>query len=154
MGEMTIKPQISKIKTWSITSYINIRHRLFFSSASASCVTVLLKNLFFLFKVVVWFASVAMFLSSSGTPIHQIYYDHESSPAFRVGAAGQTLPPPPSCGDGNCLNPETNKSYWLEDSCSPEVFNQVWQNLWTEFLIPICLLTRVNWSPKVPSKLW
>ena len=47
---MTIKPQISKIKTWSITSYINIRHRLFFSSASASCVTVLLKKLFFFYS--------------------------------------------------------------------------------------------------------
>jgi hypothetical protein len=41
----------------------------------------------------------------------------------------EPLPPPPSCGDNNCINPHTNKTYWLEDICDPEIFNKVWQKI-------------------------
>ena len=75
----------------------------------------------------VWFAAVAMYLSSSGSSTYRIYYESTSTSTstatFRT--PDQPLPPPPSCGDGNCLNPKTNNSYWLEDECLPEVFEVV-----------------------------
>ena len=73
--------------------------------------------------MVVWFGTVAMYLSSSGTSVHHIYYNstHVSSGSLAPGE----VPNPPACGDNKCINPNTNTAYRFEEICDPAIFNEV-----------------------------
>jgi len=37
----------------------------------------------------------------------------------------ETNPPPPTCGDGNCISPSTGNLYQLGEVCVPDIFNKV-----------------------------
>ena len=73
--------------------------------------------------MVVWFAAVAMYLSSSGTSVHRIYY--ETTGLTTKSLAAGEVPDPPACGDNGCINPNTNQTYRLEEICDPAIFNKV-----------------------------
>lgn len=103
--------------------------------------------------VVVWFAAVAMYLSSAGTQVYMIHYDHEG-----VGTTTRSLPldqdppdPPSQCTQaGNCVNPQTNQTYKLGDICSPALFNATCLNC----LDIQCQFTRYEREPGVPWMHW
>ena len=63
-----------------------------------------------------WFAAVAMYLTSAGTQIHTVNHINAS-------------PPPEDCfADGNCLNPDTKEPYKQNDTCLPSTFNETCNN--------------------------
>lgn len=67
--------------------------------------------------VVIWFAFIALHLSSAGTKIYTINYDVESTSARTL------IGPPPTCYENaNCRDLDGQK-YQQNDTCMPEIFN-------------------------------
>lgn len=44
---------------------------------------------------------------------------------FQMLKSDETNPPPPTCGDGNCISPSTGNLYQLGEVCVPDIFNKV-----------------------------
>lgn len=65
--------------------------------------------------VVLFFAGVAVYLSSAGQPEYRISYPLEKDPLTRTAMA---TPCP------NCFNPDTNKPYNVSDLCEPTEFKE------------------------------
>jgi choline transporter-like protein 2/4/5 len=81
--------------------------------------------------VVLWFAVIAMYLSSAGSKVYTINYNLENigSISARDSALDGVQPPPAHCTrNDNCHNPVTKASYALKDVCIPGVFNDTCLN--------------------------
>ena len=67
-------------------------------------------NLYFSLVVVLWFAVIALYLSSAGTKVYMINYDHADIGKLQTSRLKNETPPgPPSqcLYDNNCYNPDT-----------------------------------------------
>ena len=70
--------------------------------------------------VVLWFATLALYLLSSGTKIYRIYYDDVANQQNQSIAS-----PPNHClQDNNCINPATTYAYKKYEQCDPNKFNE------------------------------
>ena len=72
--------------------------------------------------VVLAFIAIAMLLASMGKGHYSVFYEEEGV-AKQVYSRVRTDPvQPPNCGAGVCLNPATNATYLLGQTCDPDTF--------------------------------
>ena len=69
--------------------------------------------------VVIFFASIAIYLSSAGHAQYQVTYEIDEA------TTRSTVKPPPC---GTCMNPITNQTFMLEDRCDPDTFPDLCSN--------------------------